>query len=422
MSEPNTNSANVITRPFTANSFYQYLSEKKLMAVRCKKTNALYIPPKAVVPTTTSADLEWTQLSGKGKLAAFTIIYIGPTFMNNSGFSRDNPYISAIITLDEGVGICSRIIGLNSKDVHSIQIGMPLVADYVSQFDGKSNKIILAFRPDIPEQQTSKAEAKAVTEEGEDMRLKDKVALITGGAAGIGKATAELFAKHGAKVVICDVNETLGQEVVKNLGDNASFYKVNVANRQEVQSWVEAVVAKYNRIDILVNNAGIIRDNQLVKYKDGAVVKQMPESDFDLVVQVNLKGSFNCTQAVVPFMIKQNGGVILCASSIVGLDGNFGQTNYVATKSGVIGMTKVWARELGKYNIRANAVAPGFTATEILNSMPDKVLNDIKSHTPLGRLGTPTDIANAYLFLASDEASFISGTVLRVDGGSVQGT
>jgi 3-oxoacyl-[acyl-carrier protein] reductase len=148
----------------------------------------------------------------------------------------------------------------------------------------------------------------------------------------------------------------------------------------------------------------------------------MPEADFDLVIGINLKGVFNCTQAVAPYMIRQSGGVILNATSIVGLDGNFGQTNYVASKAGVIGMTKVWARELGRYNIRVNAVAPGFTATEMVKAMPEKVLEGMKARTPLGRMGEPRDIANAYLFLASDEASFISGVTLRVDGGIVVGT
>ncbi len=254
------------------------------------------------------------------------------------------------------------------------------------------------------------------------MRLKDRVALITGGAAGIGKATAKRFIEEGAKVVICDVNQEAGEATVQELGPDAAFYHVDVTDRQAVQAWVDNVVDKYGRVDVLVNNAGILRDNQLVKVKDGELVKQMPEADFDLVVAVNLKGVFNCTQAVAPYMIKQGGGVILNASSVVGLDGNFGQTNYVATKSGVIGMTKVWARELGRYNIRVNAVAPGFIATEILKSMPEKIIERMKARIPLGRMGHPRDVANAYLFLASDEASFISGAVLRVDGGIVVGT
>jgi 3-oxoacyl-[acyl-carrier protein] reductase len=254
------------------------------------------------------------------------------------------------------------------------------------------------------------------------MRLKDKVTLITGGAAGIGKAAALKFAAEGATVIICDVNEEVGQATAALLGPAAAFYRVNVADRAAVQVWVEAVVEKYGRVDVLVNNAGIVRDNQLVRFKDGQLVKQMPEVDFDLVIAINLKGVFNCTQAVAPVMIRQGSGVILNASSVVGLDGNFGQTNYVATKAGVIGMTKVWARELGKFGVRVNAVAPGFTATEMLSAMPEKVIEGMVAKTPLGRMGKPEDIANAYCFLASDEASFISGAVLRVDGGLVVGT
>lgn len=254
------------------------------------------------------------------------------------------------------------------------------------------------------------------------MRMKDKVVLVTGGATGIGKATALRFAEEGARVAICDVNIALGQEAVKLLGEAAMFHPVNVANREEVQHWVGQVVARYGRIDVLINNAGVLRDSQLVKFKDGQVTGQMSELDFDLVIAVNLKGVFNCAQAVTPVMSRQGGGVILNASSVVGLDANFGQTNYVATKFGVIGMTKVWARELGRYGIRVNAVAPGFIATEMVAAMPQKMLDGMKSHTPLGRLGDPRDIANAYLFLASDEAGFITGEVLRVDGGIVVGT
>ncbi len=254
------------------------------------------------------------------------------------------------------------------------------------------------------------------------MRLQGKVCLVTGGAAGIGRATAERFAEEGATVVICDLNEEQGQATAAAIGPTASFYKVNVADRQAVQTWVDGVVAQHSRVDVLVNNAGVLRDSTLVKVKDGELVKQMSEADFDLVIAVNLKGVFNCTQAVVPHMIRQGGGVILNASSIVGLDGNFGQTNYVATKAAVIGMTKVWARELGRAGIRVNAIAPGFTATEMVTAMPENVLAGMKGRTPLGRLGEPRDIANAYLFLASDEASFITGEVLRVDGGIVVGT
>ena len=252
------------------------------------------------------------------------------------------------------------------------------------------------------------------------MRMKDKVVLITGGAAGIGRATAQRFAEEGAQIVICDLNEGAGQQTASELG--ATFYKVNVTSQDDVRQWVAAVIDRYGHIDVLVNNAGIVRDGQLVKFKEGELVGQMAEADFDLVIGVNLKGVFNCTQAVTPQMVKQGSGVILNASSVVGLDGNFGQTNYVATKAGVIGMTKVWARELGKYGIRVNAVAPGFTATEILSAMPEKIIAGMTARTPLGRMGQPVDIANAYLFLASDEASFITGETLRVDGGLVVGT
>ena len=254
------------------------------------------------------------------------------------------------------------------------------------------------------------------------MRLKDKVTLITGGAAGIGKATAELFAKEGAKVVICDVDVERGQAIVDELGGACSFYKVNVANRQEVQVWIDDVVERYSRIDVLINNAGVLRDSQLVKVKDGQLVGSMSEEDFDLVIAVNLKGVFNCTQAVAPLMINQQSGSIINATSIVGLDGNFGQTNYVATKAGVVGMTKVWARELGRYNIRVNAIAPGFILTEMVQQMPERILEGMVQHTPLRRMGQPIDIANGYLYLASDEASYVSGAVLRIDGGIVVGT
>ncbi len=252
------------------------------------------------------------------------------------------------------------------------------------------------------------------------MRLKDRVAVITGGAAGIGKATAVRFAQEGAKIVICDVNETTGKATAEEFGFD--FYKVDIANRQAVQAWIDKVVEVNGRIDILINNAGVLRDGTLVKVKNGELVKQMPEENFDLVIDVNLKGVFNCTQAVAPVMINQGSGVILNATSIVGLDGNFGQTNYVATKAGVIGMTKVWSRELGRYGIRVNAIAPGFTLTEMVQQMPQKVLDSMVAHTPLGRMGQPVDIANAHLFLAPGVASFITGRTLRGDGGIVVGT
>lgn len=254
------------------------------------------------------------------------------------------------------------------------------------------------------------------------MSLLDKVCLITGGAAGIGRATVEKFVAEGATVVFCDLNEEAGNATAATAGDRTTFACVDVTDRAAVQRWIDGVVEQHGRIDVLINNAGITRDNQLVKVKDGELLKQMPAADFDRVLDVNLKGVFNCAQAVAPVMIRQGSGVILNASSVVGLDGNFGQTNYVATKAGVVGMTKVWARELGRYGVRVNAVAPGFIMTEMTAKMPEKILEGMKSHTPLGRMGQPEDIANAYAFLASDQASFITGDVLRVDGGIVIGT
>ncbi|MBL6982742.1 MAG: glucose 1-dehydrogenase [Anaerolineales bacterium] len=253
------------------------------------------------------------------------------------------------------------------------------------------------------------------------MRLKDKVCLITGGAAGIGKATAKRFAEEGAKVIICDLAEDAGEKTAAELG--VDFYMVNVADRQDVQAWVDGVVEKYGRVDVLVNNAGVLRDGLFVKVKEGELAGQMSEENFDLVIDVNLKGVFNCAQAVAPYLIKQgDGGAIINTTSIVGLDGNFGQTNYVASKAGVIGMTKVWARELGRHQIRVNAIAPGFTLTEMVKQMPEKILDGMIAKTPMKRMGEPVDIANAFLFLASDEATYISGVTLRVDGGIVVGT
>jgi 3-oxoacyl-[acyl-carrier protein] reductase len=254
------------------------------------------------------------------------------------------------------------------------------------------------------------------------MRLKDKVCLITGGASGIGKATAIKFVSEGAKVIICDVDETSGQAFVNELGNDSVFYKINVVDRDEVQGWIDDVVEKYGHIDVLVNNAGITRDGLFVKYKNGELVSQMSEKDFDLVIAVNLKGVFNCTQAVTPKMIEHGGGVILNASSIVGLYGNFGQTNYAATKFGVIGMTKTWSRELGKFNIRVNAVCPGFILTEMVKKMPEKILEGLAAKTPLGRMGTPEDVANLYAWLASEEAAYIHGAAISIDGGMVLGT
>lgn len=254
------------------------------------------------------------------------------------------------------------------------------------------------------------------------MRLKEKVCLITGGAAGIGKVTAQRFKEEGARVVFCDVNQAAGEALAAGLGADASFSVVNVADRAEVQKWVDETVARYGRVDVLINNAGITRDAMFVKVKDGQLVRQMEEAAFDQVVAVNLKGVFNCAQAVAPYMINQGGGVIINSSSVVALYGNLGQSNYVATKAGVIGFTKVWARELGRYNIRVNAVAPGFIMTDMVQKMPEDVLAGMRSRTPLGRLGEPVEIANTFVWLASDEASYVHGATISVDGGIVIGT
>jgi 3-oxoacyl-[acyl-carrier protein] reductase len=257
------------------------------------------------------------------------------------------------------------------------------------------------------------------------IHLQQRVAVITGGANGIGRQTALTFAEAGAAVAVWDLIEPAGQAVVAEIvanGGRAAFFKVNVTSQDDVAAATAATAELFGRIDILINNAGITRDAQLVKVKAGEVVGRMTDADFDAVVAVNLKGVFTCTQAVAPIMIRQGYGRIISAASVVALYGNFGQTNYVATKAGVIGMTKVWARELGRRGITVNALAPGFIATEMTRDMPEKVLEGMVERTPVGRIGEPQDVANAYLFLASDAAAFINGTVLPVDGGLVLGT
>ncbi|HEY6506688.1 MAG TPA: SDR family oxidoreductase, partial [Vicinamibacterales bacterium] len=222
-----------------------------------------------------------------------------------------------------------------------------------------------------------------------------------------------------------DVDDDRGRALVEELGAAGAqghFERVDVAGAASVEAGVRAVVERWGRIDVLVNNAGILRDAQLVKWKDGAPAATLSDEAWEAVIGVNLRGVFHCTRAVVPHMIRGGSGVILNASSVVGLYGNFGQTNYVATKAGVVGMTRTWARELGRYKIRVNAVAPGYVATEILQAMPQKILDTMVEHTPLGRIGEPEDIANAYAWLASDQASFVTGHCLSVDGGVVVGT
>jgi 3-oxoacyl-[acyl-carrier protein] reductase len=243
------------------------------------------------------------------------------------------------------------------------------------------------------------------------MRLKNKVSIITGAAQGIGLATALKFAQEGAVVVVCDLHQApvdVAVAACHAAGAEACGYAVNVTDRAAVDALVAAVKARYGRIDVLVNNAGITQDARLQK---------MTLAQFDAVIDVNLRGVFHCAQAVADTMVEQGAGVILNASSVVGIYGNFGQTNYAASKFGVIGFTKTWSRELGPKGIRVNAVAPGFIETPILASMPDKVIQHMRDDVPLKRLGRPEEIANVYAFLASDEASYINGTVIEVAGG-----
>jgi 3-oxoacyl-[acyl-carrier protein] reductase len=242
-------------------------------------------------------------------------------------------------------------------------------------------------------------------------RLEGKISLITGAAQGIGLATAIKFAQEGAVVVVCDVKQVAVDAAVQQceaLGAQAVGFVMDVTQRDMVDAVVARVMERFGRIDVLVNNAGITQDARLQK---------MTLEQFDRVIDVNLRGVFHCAQAVADIMVEQGAGVILNASSVVGIYGNFGQTNYAATKFGVIGFTKTWSRELGPKGIRVNAVAPGFIATPILGTIPEKVIQEMEHRVPLRRLGQPEEIANVYAFLASDEASYVNGAVLEVSGG-----
>jgi 3-oxoacyl-[acyl-carrier protein] reductase len=244
------------------------------------------------------------------------------------------------------------------------------------------------------------------------MKLEGKVALITGGASGIGKITAKKFLQEGAKVVISDFNNEAGNATLNELENigQITFIHSNVTDTDQIKQMVQRTLDTYGRIDILVNNAGITIDGLLTK---------MDEESWEKVISVNLTGVFKCTKEVVPTMLEQGSGVILNASSVVGIHGNIGQTNYAATKAGVIGLTKTWAKEFGPKGIRVNAVAPGFIITDMTSKVPQKILDMMETKTPLRKLGKPEDIASAYLFLASDDASYINGTILNVDGGLV---
>ncbi len=242
-------------------------------------------------------------------------------------------------------------------------------------------------------------------------RLEGKVSIITGAGQGIGQATALKFAREGAIVIVCDIQREAVDAVAQACraeGAQAEGHVMDVTDRAQIDAVVAAVLAAHGRIDVLVNNAGITQDARLQK---------MTLEQFDRVVDVNLRGTFHCAQAVSNPMVAQGGGVILNASSVVGLYGNFGQTNYAATKFGVIGFTKTWARELSPKGVRVNAVAPGFIKTPMIATVPDKVLDDLAQKVPLKRLGQAEEIASVYAFLASDEASYITGAVIEVDGG-----
>ncbi len=241
-------------------------------------------------------------------------------------------------------------------------------------------------------------------------RLANQVAIITGGARGIGKGVCDIFCQNGAKVIIWDVLDA-GHETVKEIkakGGNISFRKTDITDRADVKLATQEAFEQHGQIDILINNAGIIRDRSIMK---------MSDDEWDTVLNVNLTGTFNATKAVLPIMKEKGYGRIVSASSINGVLGAFGQTNYSATKAAIIGFTKALAKEVGKYGITANAVAPGFIKTDMTESMPEQVVSMALMTIPVKRIGTPEDMAYAYMFLASKEAGFINGHTLHANGG-----
>jgi 3-oxoacyl-[acyl-carrier protein] reductase len=240
------------------------------------------------------------------------------------------------------------------------------------------------------------------------VRFKDKVVVVTGAAAGIGRVTAEGFAAEGAKLAICDVNPEAGEAAAKDLGPEASFEKVDVAAESAVAEWVDRLVERYGRIDVLVNNAGITRDGLLLRMK---------EADWDLVMNINLKGAFNCIKAAARVMARQRSGRIVNVASVVGVVGNAGQANYVASKAGLIGLTKTAARELAARGITVNAVAPGYIETQMTAVLNEKIKEAFLAQIPLGRAGTPGDVAGVIMFLASEPAAYLTGQVIHVSGG-----
>lgn len=243
------------------------------------------------------------------------------------------------------------------------------------------------------------------------MRLKDQIAMITGGGSGLGREACVLFAREGARIAVLDINEDQGEETVHLIRENggvAEFLKVDVGDAAAVEKAANKIYGKFGDIQILVNNAGITRD---------AMLHKMTHEQWEQVIRINLSGVFNCTHAVIPYMREQEYGRIINTSSVVGLYGNLGQTNYAAAKAGVIGMTKTWAKELGPKGINVNAVAPGFIKTPMTEAVPEKILKLMEEKVPLKRLGEAKDIAQAYLFLASPESAYVNGCVLSVDGG-----
>lgn len=246
------------------------------------------------------------------------------------------------------------------------------------------------------------------------LSMEGKVVIITGGASGLGYEACKVFAKQGANVVVVDYNKLGAERVAKELIEAgypaALAFGVDVKDRDQVSKMVYDVVVNFGKIDVLINNAGITRDRTAIK---------MSQDEWETVIDTNLTGVFNCTKEVLPYMVEQGKGRIISTSSVVGTNGGFGQINYAASKAGIIGMTKSLAKELGRKGITANAVAPGFILTPMVEAMPEKVLKQMESGVSVGRLGKPVEVAHAYLYLASDEAAYVNGTVLEIDGGII---